>query len=62
MISAATHLSSKSASFKQWMTHGYLAPELIGEVNFSIMQPTTKCDVYSLAILIYEVYFLKNPG
>lgn len=25
------------------------------------MQPTTKSDVYSLAILIYEVYFLKEP-
>ena len=39
------------------MTPGYLAPELIGDVNFLIMQPTTKSDVYSLAILIYEVSF-----
>ena len=61
MISGVSHLSSKSASFNQLMTPGYLAPELIGDVNFSIMQPTTKSDVYSLAILIYEVYFLKEP-
>ena len=60
MISGASHLSSKSASFKQLMTPGYLAPELIENVNFS-MQPTTKSDVYSLAILIYEV-FCKKPG
>ena len=31
MISGASHLSSKSASFKQLMTPGYLAPELIGD-------------------------------
>ena len=58
MISGASCLSSKSASFKQLMTPGYLAPELIENVNFS-MQPTTKSDVYSLAILIYEV-FVRN--
>ena len=60
MISGASCLSSKSASFKQLMTPGYLAPELIENVNFS-MQPTTKSDVYSLAILIYKV-FCKEPG
>ena len=59
MISGASHLSSKSASFKQLMTPGYLAPELIGGVNFS-MQPTTKSDVYSLAILIYEVFLYTS--
>ena len=61
MISGASHLSSKSASFKQLMTPAYLAPELIGNVNFS-MQLTTKSDVYSLAILIYEVFFVRNLG
>ena len=55
MISGVSYLSSKSASFKQLMTPGYLVPELIGDVNFS-MQPTTKSDVYSLAILIHEVF------
>ena len=52
MIPGVSHLSSKSASFKQLMKPGYLAPELIGDVNFS-MQPTTKSDVYCL---IYEVF------
>ena len=52
MISGVLHLSSKSASFKQLMTPGYLAPELIGGVNF-LMQPITKSDVYSFAILVF---------
>ena len=60
MISGASHLSSKSASFKQLMTPGYLAPELIGDVNLS-MQPTIKSDVYSLAIFIYEIFCCKEP-
>ena len=57
MISGASHnISSKSASFKQLMTPGYLAPELISDINFS-NRPTEKSDVYSLAILIFEVVF-----
>ena len=59
IISGASHISSKSSSFKQMMTPGYLAPELIGEIDYS-RRPTEKSDVYSLAILIYEIFFCKE--
>ena len=57
MISGGSHISCKSVSCKQLMTPGYLAPELIGKLNFSI-QPTKKSDVYSLVILIYESFLM----
>ena len=60
-IPGASHLSSKSASFKQLMTSGYLPSELIGDASFS-MQPTAQSDVYSIAILIHEVFFVRNLG
>ena len=41
------------------MTPGYLAPELIGDIDYS-RRPTEKSDVYSLAILIYEIFFCKE--
>ena len=60
-IPGASHFSSKSASFKQLMTPGYLAPELIGDGSFT-MQPTAQSDGNSIAILIYEVFFVRNLG
>ena len=49
-------VSSKSSSLRQFMTPGYLAPELIGD-NGSRRQSTKPSDVYSFGILSFEVYF-----
>ena len=53
-------LSSKSSSLKQLMTPGYLAPELISDTG-SYLNPTKASDVYSFAILAYEVAFCCDP-
>ena len=51
--------SSRSASFKQLMISGYLAPELIGDVG-KHLPPNKLSDMYSLGILSYEVYFCEE--
>ena len=42
------------------MTPGYLAPELISDMG-SYLNPTKASDVYSFAILAYEVAFCYDP-
>ena len=56
----SNQLSSKSSSLKQLMTPGYLAPELISDTG-SYLNPTKASDVYSFAILAYEVAFRCDP-
>ena len=59
-ISVISQASSRSTSFKQLMTPGYLAPELIGDVG-KRLPPNKLSDMYSLGILSYEVYFCEKP-
>ena len=56
----SNQLSSRSSSLKQLMTPGYLAPELISDTG-SYLNPTKASDVYSFAILAYEVAFCCDP-
>ena len=55
-----SQLSSRSSSLKQFMTPGYLAPELIGDVG-DRFPPSKPSDIYSFGILTYEVYFCAEP-
>ena len=55
-IAINSQISSKSSSLRQFMTPGYLAPELISD-NGSRRQSTKPSDVYSFGILSFEVYF-----
>ena len=59
-INANQLSSSRSSSLKQLMTPGYLAPELISETG-NYLHPTKASDVYSFAILAYEVAFCCDP-
>jgi len=59
-ISAVSQASSRSSSFKQFMTPGYLAPELIGDVG-KRLPPNKLSDIYSFGILSFEVYFCAEP-
>ena len=42
------------------MTSGYLAPELISDVD-SYLHPTKASDIYLFSILAYEVAFIHEP-
>lgn len=58
----ATSVHSKSFIYKRCGTAGYIAPEIIGaqivEEKFTV---TTKCDVFSLGIIMYVLATGKNP-
>ena len=55
-----SQLSSRSSSLKQLMTPGYVAPELISDTG-TYLTPTKASDIYSFAILAYEVAFCCDP-
>ena len=55
-----SQLSFRSSSLKQFMTPGYLAPELISDVG-DHLPPNKPSDIYSFGILTYEVYFCTEP-
>ena len=52
-ITINSQISSRSSSLKQFMTPGYLAPELICD-NGSRRQSTKPSDIYSFGILSFE--------
>lgn len=55
-----SQMSSRSLSLKQLMTPGYVAPELISDTG-TYLTPTKASDIYSFAILAYEVAFCCDP-
>ena len=55
-----SQLSSRSSSLKQLMTPGYVALELISDTG-TYLTPTKASDIYSFAILAYEVAFCCDP-
>ena len=52
--------SSRSTSFKQLMTPGYSAPELISDAG-GYLDLNKASDIYSFSVLAYEVAFVREP-
>ena len=58
----AAHLTGQRLLFKRCGTPGYIAPEIISSANpehdFKV---TTKCDIFSLGVLIYALVCGRSP-
>ena len=58
----AAHLAGQRLLFKRCGTPGYIAPEIISSANpehdFKV---TTKCDIFSLGVLIYALVCGRSP-